>query len=101
MSGFQFVSISVANLSPFRFSIDGHASKVLQAASLVRQLEDTANMESMFGQGDVFLGVQAVLSTGAILEAVPTVYCRGKQCLQEQCFGDKSKVLSTGAMLWR
>ena len=44
----------VANLSPvrspFRFSIDGHASKVLQAASLARQLEDIANMESMLGQ---------------------------------------------------
>ena len=37
-----------------RFNIDGHASKVLQAANLAQQLEDIANMEPMFGQGERF-----------------------------------------------
>ena len=88
MSGFQFVWISVTNLSPFRFRIDGHASKVLQAASLARQLEDTANMESMFGQGGSF------------------PRCRGCSVDRSKPGGCPNRVLSreavsTGAMLWR
>ena len=44
----------VPNLSPFRFSIDGHASEVLQAAKFAQLLFGGANMESMFGQGGTF-----------------------------------------------
>ena len=112
MSGSQFVTISVTNLSPCRFGINGNASKVRQAANLARQLEDNANMESMFGQGEVFLGgkvartglrsesmyTRAILWrheqrnvdkshamwTEAILDAVSAVLCRQEQCRQEQ-----------------
>ena len=127
MSGFQFVTISGTNLSPFRFSIDGHASKVLQTASLARQLEDVANMESMFGQGEIFLRVKAartslrfeymctrallsrqeqrlvgkshVASTEAILEVVPALFYRQEQCRQEQDVVAKSRVLWTRTLV--
>ena len=97
---------------------------MLQAASLARQLEDVANMESMFGQGEnVSLGVKSartnlrfeymctrailsrqerrlvgkshVASTEAILEVVPALFYRQEQCRQEQDVVAKSRVLWT------
>ena len=37
-------------------------------------------------------------STGAILEAVPAVFCRLEQRRQEQCFVDARNISTTGAM---
>ena len=88
MSGFQFVRISVTNLSPFRFRIDGHASKVLQAASLARQLEDTANMESMFGHGGSF-----PRRRGCSVDRSNPGGCPNRVLSRE--------AMSTGAMCWR
>ena len=88
MSGCQFVTISVTNLSPFRSSTDWHASKVLQAASLARQLEDTANMESMFGQGGSF-PLRRACSVDRINPGG-----RPNRVLSREA-------MSTGAMFWR
>ena len=88
MSGFQFVRISVTNLSPFGFRIDGYASKVLQAASLARQLENTANMESMFGQGGSF-----PLRRSCSVDRSNPLGCPNRVLSRE--------AMSTGAMFWR
>ena len=75
-------------MSPFRFSIDGHASKVLQAASLVRQLEDTANMECMFDQGGRF-----PRRRGCSVDRSNPGGCPNRVLSRE--------AMPTGAMFWR
>ena len=79
----------VTNLSPFRSPICHHFDvamgmhpKFCKLRVLPWQLEDIANMESMFGQGGKFISAYA-LFTRAFLEAVPAVFCRRKQCRQE------------------
>ena len=39
-----------------------------------------------------------VLSTGAVLEAVPAVFCQLEQCRQEKCLVDARIISTTGAM---
>ena len=92
----------VSNLSEFRsptchhfdFASMGMHPKLCKLRVLPVNLKTLPTWIPCLVRGDVFLGVEAVLSTGAILEAVTTVYCRGKQCLQEH-------FLVTGAKLCR
>ena len=100
------MTVPVTTLSPFRSSIDGHASKVLQAASLARQLEDIANMESMFGQGGSFLRRRGCSVDRSNPGGCPNrVLSRqamstgAKFWRQEQSFIDKSHVVAIEAIL--
>ena len=96
----------VSNLSEFRSPICHHVDlasmgmhpKFCKLRIVPGNLKTLPTWNPCLVRGEVVLGVEAVLSTGAILEAVPTVYCRLKQCLQEQCFVDRSHVVATAIL---